>query len=742
MTSERVAGKDATEMKSSSAFGDKEVLSLHQLRLLEWMYAATRKRMSESEPLSESANRVSVPELWNLTEDVEPYPWQVECRAKWHRKGQGTVKVVTGAGKTVLALMIAESLQNAEDEELRVAIVVPTIILMHQWYDAILEHSRLPMETLGRLGGGYDQDFGDGRRILITVLASASQRLPKLVKDADVEEHLLLIADECHRAGAREMSNVFKTKRRWSLGLSATPEREDADDSAYNKSLLGKQLGPIIYQFTLADALSAGLIPKFTINHYGLPMTVEERQGYESLSRSITDAMSKLRARRGSRFDGDLFSWSRSLAAHNQGELATVARRFISDTSKRRDLLNHMKARHDAVIQLIDREFRFNAEARIILFHESIGEVMWLFAHLRQRGLPAIAEHSELPGSVRETGLELFRRGIAHIIVSARSLIEGFNVPAADVGIIVASSGSVRQRIQSLGRVLRRHRGPDGEEKTSCVHVLYASNSTEERIYGKLDWDETTGVDRNQFYVWDLEHEPQRQDGPPLTPEPTEMQVDARSLEVGSRYFGRYEGAEFSCDSRGNITNSDGQYALDSADLAKTILATKRNAGKFCVTLKRHYVLVRVPAGDVWETRYVTKLSKPLRFTAPSGQVESCDEAAEWGAEATVGDPYPFPNLRLSEHNLRFKQKSGGVISKRVLGGEAFARVGDKADNSRKGADAARLLALLKKLHQSGRRVSRIDVNEAGHVTYRESGQPFFVCVVEEGLEFPALPPA
>ena len=89
MTSQGIEGKGATEMKSYSTFGDKEVLTLHQLRLLEWMHAATSKRTSMSEPLSESANRTSVPELWNLTEGVEPYPWQLECRAKWHRKGTG-----------------------------------------------------------------------------------------------------------------------------------------------------------------------------------------------------------------------------------------------------------------------------------------------------------------------------------------------------------------------------------------------------------------------------------------------------------------------------------------------------------------------------------------------------------------------------------------------------------------------------------------------------------------------------
>ena len=51
----------------------------------------------------------------------------------------------------------------------------------------------------------------------------------------------MLVADECHRAGANEMSKVLKTKCRWSLGLSATPEREDDDDAGYDKSLLGKK---------------------------------------------------------------------------------------------------------------------------------------------------------------------------------------------------------------------------------------------------------------------------------------------------------------------------------------------------------------------------------------------------------------------------------------------------------------------------------------------------------------------
>jgi len=722
----------------ASLFGDAEALALHQLRLLEGMVTAGRKRFADDALPTAPHESVAIPDTWKLTKGVEPHPWQHQCIAKWRKKkGRGTVKVVTGAGKTLLALFIAELLQNTEDNELRLVIVVPTIVLMHQWYDAILDHGNLPAEAIGRLGGGHDENFSGGRRILITVLASASAQLPKLVKEASVEEHLMLVADECHRAGANEMSNVFKTKRRWSLGLSATPEREDDDDAGYDKSLLGKKLGPIIYQFTLGDALREGLIPKFTINHYGLSMTVEERHRYDALSRSITDAMSQLRAQRDAGSDGDFFSWARSIASRNQGEMGAIAIRFVSDTSKRRELLNHMEARHDAVVQLIEREFTNNPEARVILFHESISEVEDLFAHLHKRRLPTIMEHSKLPDSMRETGLELFRKGIARIIVSARSLIEGFNVPAVDVGIIVASSSSVRQRIQSLGRLLRRHRGPSGEEKTSCIHVLYAADSSEENIYRKLDWNETTGVDQNRFYLWDLESEPRSQDGPPRTPLPTEMQIDADSLEAGGRYPGQYEGAELSCDSQRNVSNAEGQYAVETADVAEAILRIKGSGGKFRVTPKRRFVLVRVPADDEWETMFVTQLAKPLRFEVPARKGGSSEEAVKWASSARTGELYPFTGLTLIDDGLRFKQKSGGVISKKVRGGEVFARRGDKAGDAHKGADAARLVAAIKELQKVGKKVSRIEINEAQHVYYREAGQLFFVCALDKGLEFP-----
>jgi hypothetical protein len=147
-------------------------------------------------------------------------------------------------------------------------------------------------------------------------------------------------------------------------------------------------------------------------------------------------------------------------------------------------------------------------------------------------------------------------------------------------------------------------------------------------------------------------------------------------------------------------------------------------------------VLVRVPAGEEWETIYVARVEQPLRFVEPSAAGTSPDDALRWQVQAGIGDVYPFDGLKVAD-DLRFKQKSGGVISKKVRGGEVFARHGEKAEDPAKGSDAVRLIAALQTLRTAGKKIGRVAVNIAGHVVFRENGQLYFVAALEKGLEFP-----
>jgi superfamily II DNA or RNA helicase len=724
-------------------FGAKEQLLLHQLRLCEWQ--DNRRQTDDSTKSDTSENlKTTLPHKWRLTQGVELYQWQDDCVEKWfENQFRGTAKVVTGGGKTLLALSIAERLQNTIQPDLRVAVVVPTIVLMHQWYDEIIEKGNLPKAAIGRLGGGYKDDFKGKHRILICVLASAQKELPKQVKKGKVGDKLLFIADECHRLGAKEMARVFNTERKYNLGLSATPERDDLENqlSGYDQSQLGQELGSIIYDFTLAKALELGVVPKFSINHFGLPLNADERNRYEALSRSISDNRKELTqlAPEGRSGGAAFFQWARGVAKVNKGNKGAVARKFIGDTSKRKELLYHIESRIMAVVELIRDEVESNPEARIILFHENIDAVMNLFLHLKAAGFSAIAEHSKLPNSVRETGLELFRKGIARIIVSARSLIEGFNVPAVDVGIIVASSSSVRQRVQSMGRVLRKHKSRTGEEKTSCIYVLYASDTVDEMIYSKQNWDDITGVDRNIYHLWTPGSTPAQQPNPPKVPLPTDKDIDTDNFSLGDEYPGEYDGDEFTCDTHGNIKDSDGNYATNPGELANLIIKVKGSAGRFKITRNKGFVLVIIPTNGEWSTKYVTTLKESMIFENPEAvATASLEKIDEWITNAKPGDEYPFLSIPTISDDIKFRLKRGGVISKKVPGGEVYARRSDRANDPAKGKDTDTVLKCLKKLQAEGKKITRLEINHENHILFREAGKLYLVCNLESGFEFPS----
>jgi superfamily II DNA or RNA helicase len=709
----------------------KQRLDMHQLRLLDWAERrSSADDIANADEQSAGAERLArLSNPWLLTQGLTLAPWQEEARDAWFEAGRrGMIKVVTGAGKTVVALAIAERLQRLEPK-LRVVVVVPTIVLMQQWYATFLERSNLPREAVGRLGGGQTDDFGEPRRVLIAVLASARKVLPTLVQQAGVGDHLLFIADECHRVGSPEMSAVLRTQRSYALGLSATPEREETGDEPGVSGSLSRQLdteiGAIVYEMTFAQAIRSGVLPPFEVHHFGLPLNADEARRYQALTRAINDARRELlaaspAARKAGGGD-QLVSWARRVSGRGASHLAGLASKFINDTGRRKQLLYRAASRAEASRTLVREALAARRDARVILFHESIDEVVSLFELLVDERLPVVMEHSELSTELREAGLDLFRTGVAQVVVSARSLIEGFNVPEADLGIIVASSSSPRQRIQSIGRVLRKYRDRSGEQKSSRVCVLYIRDTVDEAIYGKEDWDRLIGVDRNRYFAWDPPADPIEQLGPPRAAVPSEAEIDLDGLSPGDVYPGRYEGVEFSAGSLGNVTDTTGRVARNPQGVSDLVARLKGQPGRFKVTQRRRAILVLVLDGnDGWRTLYGGTLKEPFQFGRFNDRIGEVDVSS-----LAPGDPYAGPIEPAVQ--FRFRQRGGGVIARRVRGGEVFAR----------GRQAEQLISTLREISRTHRPISRILVNELGHALWLEEGAPRFIAALEGQLEFP-----
>lgn len=695
---------------------------------------------SSSETPQASLDNGPFNEPWQMLRGVTLYEWQQTCVNSWLQNKNGTIKVVTGAGKTILAFAIIQALRGL-DAGLRVAIVVPTMVLQNQWYEEILKLSNLPPAAVGKLGGGHNDAFDQNTRILICVLKTASAKLASVVEEAGIKDNLLLVADECHRAGSKEMSNVFSTKRAYQLGLSATPERDDWNEDLeelerekveYSESFLGKELGPIIYEMTLSEAFERRILPPYEINHYGLLLSDKEKSDYQQLSRAIQDLSSELKNSAGSkasRGDHDLMRWCQTVAKRGD-DLGLVARQFISKTNRRKKLLYDAEMRSKAVIHILKKHFRENPATRAILFHESIESVMQLYFELLKEGMPVVAENSELPESLRENGIELFRNGTAQIIVSARSLIEGFNVPETDIGIIVASNTSVRQRIQTLGRVLRKSK----DKKTACIYVLYMRDTTDEFTYGKVDWEDLLGAEQNKYYVIDESLTEVPADGPPRSPLPDEKSILPETLTPGQIYPGQYRGDEYSCDTAGNVFDRSGNLMTNAHGISLLVAKAKGSHGKFRVTPIHNYLLVLVRIDGDWETIYAGKLDKPLHSNA------SGDAATDFFDFEHAGPGTVIPQgVCLKEKQTVYLKQSRGILilAKKEKRGELFARIGARAVDKQKGKDAEELLKVSMHLKREFPELNKLIITECNHAVCLINSQYRYICKLTSGLEFP-----
>ena len=719
-----------------------ERLQLQQLLQIDfWSKRGAPLGAGEQQSSQASENKHGLPERWELTRGIDLHPWQQQCVDAWFSAGRrGVLKVVTGAGKTILALAIAERLQQATQRDLRVAIIVPTIVLLAQWREELAARSNLPPEAIGLLGAGSDETFSTDTRILICVLNSAARKLPELVWKAGVGASLLLVVDECNRAGATEMRRVLTTERAFSLGLSATPEREtdyaqregdltepQRDESygpiTFDESILGRELGPVIFELNYARAIELGVLPPFRIVHYGLRLLPRESANYERISREITTLRQDLE-RPGRRGLG-LIRWCRSKAAANNPSAA----RLLALTAQRKRLLFQMAERTSATVKILRDAFAENPTSRAILFHESIEQVMALFGLLRAEGFPVVAEHSEFPDVMRAEALRLFRQGAAQIIVSARSLIEGFNVPSADLGIVVAASSSVRQRVQTLGRLLRKSRAQDGSEKHAALYVLYAADTVDELIYEKANWEEFVGAERNSYFLWpDIDGAtPLEVPGPPRKPLLGELSIDVTSLRPGDTYPGDTdEGREYTRDSQGTIRTGDGSLIEPHAELTTILKGSRKIAGRFRITHLKRYIIELEKTDDGWRGVYLGTLTSPVRDVQ---QEEGEHAPRNW----QPGDAYPL--TRISGKTFSVLQRDPRLIARKERGQARFVVAADHVSDPQKRHALTQIQAFLSRAYQRGHRISKITVTNEGHVVYVFDNQAIFVGLAPEGAD-------
>src|SRR5205085_12175931 len=109
-------------------------------------------------------------------------------------------------------------------------------------------------------------------------------------------------------------------------------------------------------------------------------------------------------------------------------------------------------------------------DARILIFTADKATVYQI---ARRFLVPAITHQTKT--RERKKILERFHAGDYPVLVTGQVLDEGVDVPAANVGVVLSGSGSTRQHVQRLGRLLRVH-----GDKQALLYEVVTRGTAEE----------------------------------------------------------------------------------------------------------------------------------------------------------------------------------------------------------------------------------------------------------------------
>jgi superfamily II DNA or RNA helicase len=370
-----------------------------------------------------------------------PFAHQAEAVRAWLAAGgRGVVVLPTGAGKTHVATLAMQAKRRST------LVVVPTLDLMSQWHDGMSATFDVPV---GLVGGGYHEPAD----LTITTYDSAHLHMDRLGNRFG-----LVVFDECHHLPSEAYASAARMcLAPFRLGLTATPERSDGQQNAYRELV-----GDVVYRRDIQD-LRGHYLAEYETVRLEIPLSAEERAAYDE-ARATYVGFLRRSAIDMSKPDG----WGRFLMLSSQSD---AGRRAFEAYRRQRQIALAAPAK----IEVLERLLVAHKKERVLVFTEDNATVHLLSQRLL---LPAITHETRV--KERAKILAAFNEGAYFAIVTSKVLNEGVNVPAASVAVVLSGSGSVREHVQRLGRILRKH-----GDKRATLYELVSAGTGERRTSDK-----------------------------------------------------------------------------------------------------------------------------------------------------------------------------------------------------------------------------------------------------------------
>ncbi len=367
-------------------------------------------------------------------------------------KKNGILEMATGTGKTRTALTIAEELRERSLVE-TVVIAAFGTDLLDQWNKELIRRTSMPVfrayERYHEAQSFLNNPEGS---ILLTSRQTLAEVLPRL--SPHVFKKALLVCDEVHGMGSPSLVASLTGRLSpftYRLGLSATPDREYDGDG--NRFIEG-EIGPVIFQFGLKDAIRKGILCGFDY--------VELSYAYSDDDRSaIRQAIRRYHARA------------------RAGEAPPIEALY-QDIARIRKLSKEKLAPFDEYVHanpaVLQRSLIFVETAEYGLLVQNI----------------LMAQHVDFHtyyGDDDRANLGRFARGELGCLVTCHRISEGIDIQSVNNIVLFASARARLETVQRLGRCLRIDPS-NPEKRATVVDFISLAQSDDDDPTDELSADE------------------------------------------------------------------------------------------------------------------------------------------------------------------------------------------------------------------------------------------------------------
>lgn len=362
----------------------------------------------------------------------------------WEDAGcRGILEMATGTGKTITSLAAAASRRKSLGK-LVLIILVPYIHLLEQWERTCREFGFHPYLCSGDRPGwereakSVLQDFrlgsiDDACFIAVHNTASADKfrRLCGLLPP----QHSMLIADEVHDLGSRELRQALFPEAGMRMGLSATPQRWFDDEGTH---FLLSYFDGVCFEYPLESAIGECLVP-YEYNPVPVCLTETELQGYGELTAKVVAIAGRAKE------DPEIEERLKMLLLERARIIASADEKLPKLIEILRELMSSRRTSAD--------------ELRHVLVYCAPGTHQEVLRSLSGLGLRCHEFVHTVGASERTRVLQSFADGDIQVIVAVKCLDEGVDVPATRTAFFLASTTNPREFIQRRGRILRKAEG-------------------------------------------------------------------------------------------------------------------------------------------------------------------------------------------------------------------------------------------------------------------------------------------